>query len=84
MHSHWNYRVIKTTYNINGDPQYTYAVHEVYYDENKFPDLWTKEPVAFSGDSVEDLNLFVEYLQKALKAPVLEVTGNRLVEVKKE
>lgn len=63
----WNYRIIAT-------PD-SYALHEVYYDENGQIDGWTQEPTSFSAFPEEGPEGIVASLTMALadaqKHPVL-------------
>ena len=59
----WNYRIIKTNE--------TYAVHEVYYDDGR-PSSWTENAILGPGyESVEEIKQDLEYMKRALDAPVL-------------
>ena len=57
----WNYRVVrkKNTYidpaNKKERVDYTYAIHEAYYDENGHVGAITQEPVEPFGEDVEEL-----------------------------
>lgn len=48
----WNYRIFKHT-DQNGN--FTYALHEAYYDDNKKLDGWTVEPMTPHRNSVDEL-----------------------------
>lgn len=65
---HWNYRVLKTTH---GDNDPSYGVHEVYYDEKGALRLYTLDPVAVVGDSVEDLSNILAKMARGVGEPVL-------------
>lgn len=47
--STWNYRVIATEDAEFGE--LTYAIHEVYYDDDGHINGWTKSPVPLVADS---------------------------------
>lgn len=80
--NYWNYRVIRTSFNIGeSSPFFEYHIHEVYYDGNDKPTSWTKDPIGPSGDTLEGLEWDVKSLQEAFTKPVLEIQGNKLVEV---
>jgi hypothetical protein len=57
----WNYRVVrkKSIYidrtNKKERVDYTYAIHEAYYDENGHVEAITQEPVEPFGENVEEL-----------------------------
>ena len=52
----WNYRIFKHKGTDGHDPVPTYALHEVYYDEEGKTRGWTLEPMAgHHHESVEEL-----------------------------
>lgn len=61
----WNYRVMK--YKAGG-----VGVHEVYYDEDGTPHLWSGEPASVHGGSVDDLRFMLEKMLEGLSKPVLD------------
>ena len=67
--STWNYRVLERKDKKTGEK--TYAIHEVYYNENGNPDGCTKNSIAPMGESLEELKGDIEYYLRALKKPVL-------------
>jgi hypothetical protein len=68
----WNHRVIKSIYDVVGQPdEISYAVHEVYYDEDGKPTSYTKEPVFPCGDTLEELQQEIERFAEAARNPVL-------------
>ena len=56
----WNYRVLKR------DDEY--GVYEVYYDDSGMPHAMSEDPIAITGENLEDirneLNLILESLEK--------------------
>mgnify|MGYP001560878605 CR=1 FL=1 len=64
----WNHRVIR---HVESDNEW-YAIHDVYYDENDEPDGVTLDPEAVIGDNLEDLQQTLEWMTKALSAPILD------------
>lgn len=72
----WDFRVMRMKYKhpITKEDEYTYGMHEVYFDVTGEPgDLsYTKEAVNVSGDSVEDVRWMLEAMLKALDKPVLD------------
>lgn len=65
--SFWNYRIVQAE---NG----TFGIHEVYYDEQARPEFITANPVDLCDfESLTDLTNSIEYLQKALTKPVLNI-----------
>lgn len=81
----WNHRVIRRKSGLGFEPEFIYAVHEVYYDENGEIDGWTEQPVSPAGDDLEQLSGDLSRFSAALRLPVLEELesdGNcKLVEV---
>lgn len=67
----WNYRVIKTKQIIDKIEHITYAIHEVYYDENGQVESWTENPVYLASESVNELKQDLLYIKKAFALPVL-------------
>lgn len=57
----WNYRVVrkKTVYQDSSSKKerinYTYAIHEAYYDKNGFAGAITTDPVEPFGETIEEL-----------------------------
>jgi len=83
--SYWNYRWLKIIVSIpklddnlqeTGETDYEsyYELHEVYYDNNEKPFMWTEDPVRLQTDDANDL---MELIKKSLDAamkPVLLLT----------
>lgn len=66
----WNYRILKNLTH-KGDPYF--AIHEAFYNDTGEVNGWTKEPVTFVGDTVEEVCRSLEMaLSDARKHPVLE------------
>lgn len=63
----WNYRVIKTI--IGGEE--SYGIHEVYYDEQGKPKMYSKDPVPAYGETLLELKEDMERLLKAFNTPIL-------------
>lgn len=68
----WNYRVIKSVYDVVGQPdEVTYGIHEVYYDEDGKPTSCTAEPVSLYGETLEELQEEAARFVQACTLPVL-------------
>ncbi len=74
----WNYRVVRKK-NVSHDPStnkertdYTYAIHEAYYDKNGFAGSITREPVEPSGENIEELRHSWVMMAEAFGKPVLD------------
>lgn len=62
----WNYRVLKS-----GD---TYALHEVYYDDDGRISGWLMEPVKLEGfTSLEDMAISLEIMMNDATKGVIEL-----------
>jgi hypothetical protein len=49
----------------------SYAIHEVYYDENGKVETWTENPIAPMGGTFGELKEDFEFYQTALEKSVL-------------
>jgi len=81
----WNYRVVRRRGGGEAlreergvppaswaEPEYFYAIYEVYYDENGEPVAVTERPVWPAGDTLEELAEDVRLYVRALRKPVLD------------
>lgn len=76
----WNYRIIRRKHKIknpfkNGPKdvfEYTYNIHEVYYDVNGYAGAMTEEPVGPFGSDVNDLVESYKRMGDALNKPILD------------
>lgn len=74
----WNYRVIRhPASDIEGDEP-TFAIHEVYYDDQGNPNGWT-DATDVSAESVADVVEVLAMMLRATERPVLCVEGSKLV-----
>ena len=74
----WNYRVVRKK-NIFHDSSskkertdYTYAIHEAYYDKNGFVGAITKDPIEPFGDNIEELRHSWVMMAEAFGKPILD------------
>ena len=74
----WNYRVVRKK-NTCIDPtdkkvrvDYTYAIHEAYYDENGHVGAITQDPIEPFGENVEELRHSWVMMAEAFGQPVLD------------
>ena len=85
--SYWNYRWLKIIQsfpeydddgNLTGNTDYEayYELHEVYYDNNEKPFMWTEDAVNATVDNAEDLMNFVKNALNAAMQPVLLLNKN--------
>ena len=74
----WNYRVVrrKTVYQDSSGKKertnYTYAIHEAYYDKNGFAGSITEDPVEPFGETIEALRHSWVMMAEAFGKPVLD------------
>jgi hypothetical protein len=62
----WNYRVMRR--------ENTYAIYEVYYDNDGNMETFSEEPVCPMGESLEELRQDLEHYERALAQPTLDYT----------
>jgi hypothetical protein len=63
----WNYRLMAH----QNETEITFKIHEVYYNENDIPYLYDEGNLVIDGENMNDINQTLEYIQDALKLPVL-------------
>lgn len=63
----WNYRIIKTT--IGGED--SYGIHEVYYDENGKPKMYSEDPIPAHGETLTELREDMDRLLQAFEKPII-------------
>lgn len=68
----WNHRVIRRNNSPSRDPEWTYQIHEVYYNDDGSIESWTENPVAPMGENPIELQSEIRYFSEALNKPVLE------------
>lgn len=73
---YWNHRVMAT---IESDSLY-FAIHEVYYDTNNTPILYTEEPLQIINDSIAEMKQDLEYMLTCLNHPILW-TGDKFPQI---
>jgi putative addiction module component (TIGR02574 family) len=74
----WNYRVVRKR-NVYHDSSsnkekidYTYAIHEAYYDKNGFVGAITKDPIEPFGENIEELRHSWVMMAEAFGKPILD------------
>jgi len=74
----WNYRVVKKK-NVYHDSstkkeriEYTYTIHEAYYDNNGFVGAITKNPIEPFGENIEVLRHSWVMMAEAFGKPILD------------
>ncbi len=66
--SHWDHRVLQETL-PNGESWY--SIREVFYNSDQSIYAYDTEPVNISGESVEELREYVQWILNCLEKPVL-------------
>lgn len=72
----WNYRVVRKR-NVSPDTKderinYTYAIHEAYYDNNGHVGTITQEPIGPFGENIEELRHVWVMMAEAFGLPILD------------
>lgn len=65
----WNYRVIKQEHPEGT----TYAIYEVYYDEQDNILFISKDPMNPHGETITELQNDLKHMRQALKKPILDM-----------
>ena len=80
---HWNYRVIRRAWEIDGEIEEQFGIYEVYYRDGK-PEMCSEIPDGASAESLEGLREVLEWQQLALEKPTLnyEDIGNETTDAK--
>jgi len=88
---HWNHRVIRRSRPSAFDDSIdeSFGIHEVFYEDNGKIISWTQSPIEVSGDTIEDLREYLEWMRLSLDKAILTERKNmfgreRLVEWKEE
>lgn len=63
----WNHRVIA----YREGSEFWYEIHEVYYDENGVPEMYSKGAVSVGANAFKDLDWQLDRLKECLKMPIL-------------
>ena len=66
--NHYNYRVVR--YNTNGE--ISFALHEIYYNDNDEIDAYSVEPVSPSADSINELIKILDLMKDAIFKPHID------------
>ena len=68
----WNHRVIRQVC----DSEVLFGIHEVFYRDDGTPDLCTVDAIGVCAEGMDELTQTLEWMQKALGQPVLEMTDS--------
>ena len=66
--SHWNHRVVKEKLEDGTD---WYSVREVFYNDDNTIYVYTREPINISGESIEELKEYVQWILDCLDKDIL-------------
>jgi len=66
--SHWNHRVVKEVLEDGTD---WYSVREVFYNDDNTIYAYTQEPINISGESIEELKEYVQWILDCLDKDIL-------------
>lgn len=74
----WNYRIVRKKHlsadsaNKKEKVNYTYAIHEAYYDSNGYVGAITQDPIEPFGENVEELRHSWVMMTEAFGMPILD------------
>ncbi len=74
----WNYRVVRKKHKSKEIDWDWYGIHEVYYKDGE-PEMCTEGMMSPHGDTLEELQEDLQWMLRALDAPVLnyeDIGGN--------
>ena len=66
----WNHRVLAHEHK----GELTFAIHEVFYNDDGIPDMCTEDPVGVVGDTLPELSQTLRRMLSALIEPILNYT----------
>lgn len=70
----WNYRLLRHPKAKNANPEYYYAIHEVFYNKKGEPVGWTENPIDIgSEDPSEIKDILTTMIIDVHKAPILAI-----------
>ena len=67
MSSFWNHRILAHQYN----DEIFFQIHEVYYDKNKKPESYTKNPIYVGGEDLKSITWTLNRMLESRKKPIL-------------
>lgn len=90
--NYWNYRWLKIEvetdeYDDNLEPtgnkeiEHYYELHEVYYDDNEKPFMWTQDSSCMQVENAIDLMEFIKRALDAAMKPVLLLANDEITEL---
>lgn len=70
---YWNTRIIKHTVKYLDKIETYYGIHEVYYDKEDKPVLWTSEPIDVTFQDKEEFEILLKQILDAKDRTILEL-----------
>jgi hypothetical protein len=64
----WNHRVIRS---VEPDGTEFFGVHEVHYDDDGKPSLYSADPVAVCGGALDEIRWTLDRMREAVDKPIL-------------
>lgn len=88
LSDYWNTRIIKHTVKSKlGNQEYKatyYGIHEVYYDKNDKPVMWSSEPIDVTFEDKEELETLLKQILDAKNKTILELEDETILELEDE
>ena len=76
LSDYWNTRIIK--HNEHGETYY--GIHEVYYDKDDKPVMWSDKPIKIVFEDEEELNTILRLILEAKYKTILELKDEELID----
>ena len=70
----WNHRVLAREYKGFNEIEFTFSIHEVFYNDDGVPEMCTEDPVGVVGDTLAGLSETLRLMRSALIEPILNYT----------
>ena len=67
----WNYRVLAREHRGFNEIEFTFSIHEIYYNKDGIPYMCTEDPVGVVGDNLAEISQTLKWMRKALRKPIL-------------
>ena len=83
----WNYRVVKATYDVQGekDEEVLFEIREVYY--NKDGSIWaiSENPITVTSDEgIDNMRQVLEWINAAVEKDVIDLSTVVFAEIEKD
>jgi hypothetical protein len=67
----WNNRILAHEH----EGEVYFQIHEVHYDEQGVPNMYTEKPVSVGGESIESIEWTLGHMKQAIEKPILLING---------